>query len=164
MRRSKTPIVCENSKPGNPPSEWDINGSGDANIQGFATDISVDQGQPVHFKVDTNSTDYRLDIYRMGYYGGDGARKMATVQPSASLPQSQPNCLRPTFRFQSEEPNSTFKCRFDSHAFAACSGPGASHTPSSQLSFGSHSFEVRATDEAKNTDPTPAKRTLTVVR
>ena len=29
----------------------------------------------------------------MGYYGGDGARKVATVTPSASLPQTQPACL-----------------------------------------------------------------------
>ena len=86
-------IACENSKPGNPPSEWDVSGSGDPNIQGFATDISVDQGQTVRFKIKTPSSDYRLDIYRMGYYGGDGARKVATVQPSASLPQSQPACL-----------------------------------------------------------------------
>ena len=86
-------IVCENSKPGNPPSEWDVSGAGDSNIQGFATDISVDQGQTVHFKINTPSSDYRLDIYRMGYYGGNGARKVATVQPSASLPQTQPACL-----------------------------------------------------------------------
>jgi hypothetical protein len=89
----QNPVVCENSKPGNPPSEWDVNGSGDANIQGFATRISVEQGQTVHFKVDTESTDYRLDVYRTGYYRGDGARKVATVQPSASLPQNQPACL-----------------------------------------------------------------------
>ena len=89
----QNPIVCENSKPGSPPSEWDVQGAGDSNIQGFATDISVNRGQTVHFKIDTNATDYRLDIYRMGYYGGDGARKVATVQPSASLPQNQPACL-----------------------------------------------------------------------
>ncbi len=29
----------------------------------------------------------------MGYYGGNGARKVATVQPSATLPQTQPACL-----------------------------------------------------------------------
>ena len=84
------PIVCENSKPGNPPSEWDINGAGDASIQGFATDISVNQGETVRFKIDTDATSYRLDIYRMGYYGGMGARKVATVTPSAPLPQNQP--------------------------------------------------------------------------
>ena len=77
----QNPIVCENSKPGNPPSEWDVSGAGSATIQGFATDISVDQGETVHFKIDTDATDYRLDIYRLGYYGGDGARKVATRQP-----------------------------------------------------------------------------------
>ena len=50
------PIVCENSKPGNPQSEWDVSGAGDASIQGFATDISVNQGQTVRFKVDTDAT------------------------------------------------------------------------------------------------------------
>jgi hypothetical protein len=85
-------IVCENSKPGDPPSAWDVSGAGNPDIQGFATDISVDQGQTVHFKVDTDSGDYRLDIYRMGYYNGNGARQVATVQPSSSLPQSQPAC------------------------------------------------------------------------
>src|SRR5580765_7991981 len=34
-------IVVENALPGNPPSEWDIEGAGDATIQGFATDVSV---------------------------------------------------------------------------------------------------------------------------
>ncbi|HLG10842.1 MAG TPA: DUF4082 domain-containing protein, partial [Dehalococcoidia bacterium] len=97
------PIVCENSKPGNPTSEWDISGAGDASIQGFATDMSVDQGQTVSFKIDTNSSNYRLDIYRLGYYGGLGARKIATVQPSAALPQNQPACLY-------EEPTGLVDC------------------------------------------------------
>jgi Domain of unknown function (DUF4082)/Bacterial Ig-like domain/Bacterial Ig domain len=87
------PIVCENSKPGNPASEWDISGAGSTSIQGFATDISVNQGETVHFKVDTDASAYRLDIYRMGYYGGMGARKVATVRPSVSLPQNQLDCL-----------------------------------------------------------------------
>ena len=69
-----------------------MQGSGDPSIQGFATDISVNRGDTVHFKIDTASTNYRLDIYRMGYYDGDGARKVATVEPSAGLPQEQPPC------------------------------------------------------------------------
>jgi large repetitive protein len=87
------PIVCENSKPGNPASEWDISGAGASSIQGFATDISVNQGETVHFKVDTDASAYRLDIYRLGYYGGMGARKIATVRPSVPLPQLQRDCL-----------------------------------------------------------------------
>ena len=50
------------------------------------------QGETVHFKIDTDASRYQLDIYRMGYYGGDGARKVATVQPT-SAPQTQPACL-----------------------------------------------------------------------
>jgi hypothetical protein len=90
------PIVCENARAGNPATEWDIGGAGDTSIQGFATDISVNRGDTVSFKINTPSTDYRLDIYRMGYYDGDGARLVATVQPTANLPQNQPNCLRDT--------------------------------------------------------------------
>jgi hypothetical protein len=83
-------VVLENALPGSPPSEWEVAGAGDASIQGFATDISVDQGGTIDFKIKTDATSYRIDIYRLGWYGGDGARKVATILPSASLPQSQP--------------------------------------------------------------------------
>src|SRR5882724_1769038 len=72
-------IVCENSKIGNPSSEWDVTGGGDTTIQGFATDISVNQGGTVVFKILTNARAYTINIYRLGYYGGMGARKIATV-------------------------------------------------------------------------------------
>ncbi len=86
-------VACENTLPGNPKSEWDVSGSGSATIQGFTTDISTNVGGTVQFKIDTPARSYRLDIYRMGYYGGNGARKVATVNPSAALPQNQSNCL-----------------------------------------------------------------------
>ena len=86
------PIACENSLTGNPASEWDVTGAGDASIQGFATDISVDRGGTVRFKINTPAAAYRLDIYRLGYYGGLGARKVASVLPTAALPQAQPAC------------------------------------------------------------------------
>ena len=85
-----SPIVLENSQSGNPPSQWDISGAGDPSIQGFATQISVNKGETIHFKINTSAGSYRLDIYRMGYYQGNGARLVASVLPSASLPQSQP--------------------------------------------------------------------------
>ncbi len=87
-------IVQENRLPGNPPTEWDINGWGDPTIQGFGHDISINQGETIFFKIKTDSTDYRIDIYRMGYYGGMGARRVDTVQPSVELPQSQPEGVR----------------------------------------------------------------------
>ncbi|HVV69947.1 MAG TPA: N,N-dimethylformamidase beta subunit family domain-containing protein, partial [Verrucomicrobiae bacterium] len=86
-------IEAENCLPGNSPDDWQIASSGDPSIQGFATDISVNVGQTVSFKISTPSTAYHIDIYRFGYYGGSGARKVATVTPSVSLPQTQPPCL-----------------------------------------------------------------------
>jgi len=90
------PIACENSKPGTPQSTWDISGAGSSSIQGFATDISVNRGQAVQFKVKTPAKSYRLDIYRMGYYGGMGARQITSINPSAALPQTQPACSNDT--------------------------------------------------------------------
>ena len=87
------PIVCENSKPGTDPSVWDISGAGDSSIQGFATDISVNVGGTIGFKIDTAASAYTIDIYRTGWYGGLGARKIASVSPSATLPQKQPACI-----------------------------------------------------------------------
>ena len=84
-------IVAENCLAGNPASEWDVSGIGDASIQGFATDISVNRGSTVSFKVSAATANYRFDIYRMGYYGGLGARKITSFAPAN--PQTQPGCL-----------------------------------------------------------------------
>ncbi|MGH9584180.1 MAG: N,N-dimethylformamidase beta subunit family domain-containing protein, partial [Bryobacteraceae bacterium] len=92
-------IVAENCLPGNDNSEWDIhsaNPAGDPSIQGFATDISVNRGSTVYFKIKTNAKAYTIDIYRMGYYQGNGARKVASISPSVPLPQTQPACLSDT--------------------------------------------------------------------
>ncbi|KQV16529.1 Mo-co oxidoreductase dimerization domain protein [Rhizobium sp. Root1203] len=84
-------IADENKKKGNPRSEWAIEGDGDGSIQGFATEISTNIGQTVDFKIATDSTHYRIDIYRMGYYGGDGARKVASIDKSLTTAQIQPH-------------------------------------------------------------------------
>ncbi|HET7871748.1 MAG TPA: N,N-dimethylformamidase beta subunit family domain-containing protein, partial [Terriglobales bacterium] len=87
-------IERENCLPGTPDSQWDISGAGDPTIQGFATDISVNVGGTVFFKINTPSTRYHFNIYRLGYYGGNGARLIAqNLVPSAHLPQTQPACL-----------------------------------------------------------------------
>lgn len=83
-------IVTENAELGTGPEIWDIFGAGDLRIQGFATRMSVDRGEVVDFKVDTPADAYRVDIYRLGYYGGSGARRVATVRPDVALPQTQP--------------------------------------------------------------------------
>jgi hypothetical protein len=88
-----------------------------------------------------------------------------TVAPQTTItsgPSGPTADTTPTFGFSSNEAGSTFACRFDTQPFAPCSGPGATHTPSTPLAAGGHNFYVRATDKAKNTDLTPAKRTFSV--
>lgn len=85
-------IEAENCLPGSPPSEWDISPkSGNSTIEGFATDISYDKGQTAQFKVKTTAAAIRIDVYRMGFYNGQGARKVATL--NVSSPPAQPACL-----------------------------------------------------------------------
>ena len=88
-RAADNPVVVENRNPGNPASEWDV-GAGSTAIQGFTTNISYNLGDTVAFKVKTSAASYRLDIYRAGYYGGMGARKVGSVTGAVV---AQPACL-----------------------------------------------------------------------
>ena len=90
IAQPSNPIAAENARPGNPRSEWDLNNGASSNIEGYAAQFSVDQGQTVDFKINTNSANYRVDIYRLGYYGGSGARKVATLTRSGAQPQPSP--------------------------------------------------------------------------
>ncbi|MBO0884809.1 MAG: hypothetical protein J2P17_31660, partial [Mycobacterium sp.] len=50
-------------------------------------------GQTISFKISTPASSYHIDILRIGYYQGNGARKVVSnMLPTASLPQSQPPC------------------------------------------------------------------------
>ena len=53
------PIVAENCLAGNSDTEWDTKTlDGDQTIQGFATDISVNRGSTINFKIKTPATRY----------------------------------------------------------------------------------------------------------
>ncbi len=71
------------------------------------------------------------------------------------------NDSTPTFVFVASEPGATFQCKVDGDAFAACSGPGASHTTGA-LTEGDHTFQVQATDNTAHPDPSPASTTFKV--
>jgi Domain of unknown function (DUF4082)/Bacterial Ig-like domain/Bacterial Ig domain len=75
---SPNPVVCENSKDGTPSTVWDVTGAGEETLQGFATDMSVNLGGTIRFKVQAQHA-YTMDIYRLGWYDGDGARKIISL-------------------------------------------------------------------------------------
>lgn len=78
-------IVCENAKEGAPTTEWFApNAYGD--IKGFSTEESVQAGDTVRFKVQS-PVPYQVSVYRLGWYGGDGARRMSTdAEASVTYP------------------------------------------------------------------------------
>src|SRR5690348_4972322 len=57
---SANPIPCENTRQGTDRFTWRVVGAGDPGIQGFATDISVNVGGTISFKVKTDSANYSL--------------------------------------------------------------------------------------------------------
>ncbi len=87
-------IACENTATGDPSTDWKVAGAGDQTLQGFATSMSVNVGQTVSFKISSTQSAYHIDIVRLGYYQGTGARKLVSgLAPSAPFPQTQPACL-----------------------------------------------------------------------
>ena len=87
------PVACENQLPGTSKSQWNVSKAETGTIQGFADPFSVNVGQSISFKIQSPATTYAIDIYRMGYYGGDGARLEASITPNISVSQNQPPCL-----------------------------------------------------------------------
>ena len=89
-------IIRENCRPGNDSRQWDVNADGDPTIQGFSDPFSVAAGREIVFKIKTDSVDYHVDIFRVGWYWGAGARHLATLTPppDLELPQVQPDCER----------------------------------------------------------------------
>jgi PKD repeat protein len=78
------PITDENALPGTY-SGW---GDWDAQnrlIEGYASEVSVLPGQDLHLHVSANpAAGYRVEIYRLGWYGGAGARLMGCVPDCAT--------------------------------------------------------------------------------
>jgi hypothetical protein len=84
-----------------------------------------------------------------------------TTAPQTTITDGPPNSTTSTtatFTFSANEEGSTFRCSLDGAAFAACTSP----RHYSGLTIGTHQFRVLATDQAGNTDATPASYTWTV--
>jgi hypothetical protein len=89
----------------------------------------------------------------------DAAAPDTTITANPSNPT---NSTTGTFTFTGNDGSGvsglTFACKLDSGSFAACTSP-QSYT---NLSDGSHTFQVRAADSLGNTDATPASYTWVV--
>ncbi|HTN74374.1 MAG TPA: N,N-dimethylformamidase beta subunit family domain-containing protein [Pirellulaceae bacterium] len=92
----ENPIVAENKLPG--ALDWqltrvrvDAKGFRSPWIEGYCSHQSVAADDELRIFVSTNpARKYRLEIFRMGYYGGRGARLLKTLGPFDGITQPTP--------------------------------------------------------------------------
>jgi len=92
------PIVAENRRPGtrdwmltrtqvDPATRWRCPW-----IEGYVSQLSVRAGDELAFFVSTRpAAGFTLEIFRMGWYGGEGGRRMASLGPFPGRDQPDPS-------------------------------------------------------------------------
>jgi hypothetical protein len=94
-RGAVNPVIVENcrSDPGTWSSEWRADRGRflyDTRIlAGYASSQSVNVGGTIHFYVRAPQSGFDIQFYRLGWYGGAGGRRVASVRVASSPPQPQ---------------------------------------------------------------------------
>jgi hypothetical protein len=87
-------LVEENARPGT--TTWVIErGPVTVGIEGYTDKVSAVAGEELGVHVHSTSSVFRADVYRMGYYGGAGARLVESIDATGSA-QSAPRLLAGT--------------------------------------------------------------------
>jgi len=93
--------VPENSLPGD--KHWEIRHLGSARaIEGYASAASVLTGEPFQLFVSTTSSGFRVSAFRLGWYGGAGARKVWQSGPLRGHRQNTPGLTGSTNTVQTD--------------------------------------------------------------
>lgn len=99
-----------------------------------------------------------------GGSGGSGSgghdEKGAPQTTLSRKPRKRIRDRTPTFRFSSNQPGSTFQCKIDAKPFKRCKSPFTTKS----LSFGLHTFKVRARNKSGHADPSPVSYSFKVIR
>ena len=94
------PIQSENAKLGT--TAWQISkGATNHQIEGYASATSVNRGGSISLFTNTTDSSYSIEIFRMGWYGGLGGRRMMpTIQLSGTQQPACPVVDANTFTWQ----------------------------------------------------------------
>ncbi len=83
------PTFIENQKPGT--TDWQLtNPATNHEIEGYASLTSVNRGEKISLFVNTKAPSYTLEIFRMGWYGGAGGRRMTDPIQLQGIKQPAP--------------------------------------------------------------------------
>jgi hypothetical protein len=87
------PVQIENGRPGT--TAWKLTNPALAReIEGYASLASVDRGGAIRFFVSTAAPTYTIDVFRLGWYGGTGGRRLlGPIQRTGrvqAMPQPDP--------------------------------------------------------------------------
>ncbi len=93
---ASNPIILENQHAGS--TDWQltrvrVDGDGFRSpwIEGYCSQQSVEAGDTLDIMVSTNPPQpFQIEFFRMGYYGGRGARLMQTIGPLEGITQPTP--------------------------------------------------------------------------
>jgi hypothetical protein len=80
LPHAANPVQKENRRAGS--RSWSLTETAEPykKIEGFASEVSVLPGQTVHFHISTApAARYRIELYRLGWYRGAGARFLACI-------------------------------------------------------------------------------------
>ena len=86
-------IRRENAKQGD--SRWGLTAVSDTpTVEGYASHTSVNRGETIRFYVSSAASTYTMTIYRLGWYGGAGGRRMLSVMlQGARQPMPSPDAV-----------------------------------------------------------------------
>lgn len=79
-------IVEENAKPGT--TAWKIPKSAPTDVQGYANRTSALPGERVRLYVDTSAARFHIALFRLGWYGGKGGRRVWTSRDVDGVEQA----------------------------------------------------------------------------
>jgi hypothetical protein len=82
-------ITNENARAGT--DRWQLRSSASADIAAYASATSVAPGETIRFFVSTPDPKFQLEVFRMGWYGGLGGRRMTDAVERAGGAQPMPS-------------------------------------------------------------------------
>ena len=69
------PVIAENARPGTSAWRLDRPATG-REIEGYASATSVNGGEVIHLFVNTAAPSFEIEVFRIGWYQGLGARRV----------------------------------------------------------------------------------------